>query len=65
MAKPRPEKKREPAEPTVLPMELQVGDRITDENQRDRQLGDTELGRFQAHQREADDRRGGQITWTV
>ncbi len=31
MAKPRPEKKREPAEPTVLPMELQVGDRITDE----------------------------------
>src|SRR5437870_2240507 len=31
MAKPRPEKKREPAEPTVLPTELQVGDRITDE----------------------------------
>ena len=31
MAKPRTEKKREPAEPTVLPMELQVGDRITDE----------------------------------
>jgi hypothetical protein len=31
MAKPRPEKKREPAEPTVLPMELQVGDRMTDE----------------------------------
>ena len=26
----RPSKKREPAEPTVLPMELQVGDRITD-----------------------------------
>jgi hypothetical protein len=33
MAKPRPEKKREPAEPTtkVLPMELQVGDRLADE----------------------------------
>ena len=31
MGKPRPSKKREPAEPTVLPMELQVGDRITDE----------------------------------
>jgi len=31
MAKPRPEKKRNPAEPTILPMELQVGDRMTDE----------------------------------
>jgi len=33
MAKPRPEKKREPAEPTtkVLPMELQIGDRFADE----------------------------------
>jgi hypothetical protein len=33
MPKPRPEKKREPAEPTtkVLPMELQVGDRLADE----------------------------------
>src|SRR2546428_5905562 len=34
MASPRPEKKREPAAPAaskVLPMELQVGDRITDE----------------------------------
>ena len=34
MAKPRPEKKREPAEPTakVLPMELQVGDRLADKS---------------------------------
>jgi len=34
MAKPQPEKKREPAPPgtrRVLPMELQVGDRLTDE----------------------------------
>ena len=34
MAKPRPEKKREPAQPAtrrVLPMELQVGDRFVDE----------------------------------
>ena len=34
MAKPRPEKKREPTAPaanTVLPMELQVGDRLADE----------------------------------
>jgi len=34
MAKPRPEKKREPAQPPtrrVLPMELRVGDRLTDE----------------------------------
>jgi hypothetical protein len=34
MARPRPERKREPTSPAerrVLPMELQVGDRITDE----------------------------------
>jgi hypothetical protein len=32
MAKPRPEKKkREPAERRVLPMELQLGDRLADE----------------------------------
>lgn len=34
MARPRPEKKREPAAPAetrVLPMELQIGDRLTDE----------------------------------
>ena len=34
MARPRPEKKSEPAAPPerrVLPMELQVGDRLTDE----------------------------------
>jgi hypothetical protein len=34
MAKPRPEKKREPTSPgarRVLPMELQVGDRFVDE----------------------------------
>ena len=31
MAKPRSSKKREPGEPTVLPMELRLGDRITDE----------------------------------
>ena len=34
MAKPKPEKKREPAEPGVvkiLPMELHVGDQLTDE----------------------------------
>jgi hypothetical protein len=34
MPRPRPEKKREPALPAehrVLPMELQVGDRLTDE----------------------------------
>lgn len=34
MAKPRPEKKPEPAPPSarrVLPMELQIGDRLTDE----------------------------------
>jgi len=34
MAKPRPEKKREPAPAAtsrVLPMELQIGDRLTDE----------------------------------
>jgi hypothetical protein len=34
MAKPRPEKKREPAQPAtrrVLPMELQIGDRLVDE----------------------------------
>ena len=31
MAKPRSSKKREPAVPTVLPMELQPGDHITDE----------------------------------
>ena len=30
MAKPRSSKKREPAAPTVLPMELQLGDHITD-----------------------------------
>ena len=85
MAKPRSSKKREPGEPTVLPMELQLGDRITDETgewevirppystaggrivharvQRigaARQLGDSKLGRFQAHQRGASDRRGWQ-----
>ncbi len=34
MAKPRPEKKREPEQPAtrrVLPMELQIGDRLIDE----------------------------------
>ena len=34
MARPRPEKKREPgaaADPKILPMELQVGDRLADE----------------------------------
>jgi len=34
MARPRPEKKREPAAPAetrVLPMELQIGARLTDE----------------------------------
>jgi len=34
MAKPRPEKKREPAQPAtrrVLPMELQIGDRLVEE----------------------------------
>ena len=34
MARPRPEKKRKPAAPAetrVLPMELQIGDRLTDE----------------------------------
>jgi hypothetical protein len=34
MAKPRPEKKREPEQPAtrrVLPMELRIGDRLTDE----------------------------------
>jgi len=34
MARPRPEKKREPAVPAetrVLPIELQIGDRLTDE----------------------------------
>ena len=31
MAKPRSSKKREPAAPTVLPMDLQLGDHITDE----------------------------------
>ena len=31
MAKPRSTKKREPAGPTVLPMELQLGDLITDQ----------------------------------
>ncbi len=34
MAKPKPEKKREPAPPAtlrVLPMELQIGDRLADE----------------------------------
>jgi hypothetical protein len=34
VAKPRPEKKREeskPAEQRLLPMELQIGDRLTDE----------------------------------
>jgi hypothetical protein len=34
MARPRPDRKREPTSPAerrVLPMELQVGDRITDE----------------------------------
>jgi hypothetical protein len=30
MAKPRSSKKSEPAAPTVLPMELQLGDHITD-----------------------------------
>lgn len=30
MAKPRSSKKREPAAPTVLPMELQLGDHLTD-----------------------------------
>ncbi len=50
MARPRPEKKREPGaatDPKILRMEL-------------RQLGDTKLGRRQAHQREARARRGGQ-----
>ena len=35
MAKPKPEKKPEPAPPTtrrVLPMDLQIGDRLTDES---------------------------------
>ena len=34
MAQPRPEKKREPAQPAtrrVLPMELRIGDRLVDE----------------------------------
>jgi len=34
MAKPRPEKKRKPEQPTtrrVLPMELRIGDRLIDE----------------------------------
>ena len=34
MAKPRPEKKRKPEQPTtrrVLPMELRIGDRLVDE----------------------------------
>ena len=31
MARPRPEKKSEPAAIKVLPMELQVGDRLADE----------------------------------
>src|SRR5438128_11764166 len=39
--------------------------RARPENERTRQLGDTKLGRVQAHQCEADDRRGGQITWTA
>jgi hypothetical protein len=86
MAGPRPEKKRGPQPPAdikILPMELQVGDRLADdtsdwgipalqhsggkdgtrarpENRRARELGDTKLGRFQPHQREADERRGGQ-----
>src|SRR5207245_6935221 len=86
MATPRPEKKREPAEPTVLPADgassrrphhrrdrrmgshqATVHDgggkdrpRASPENQRARQLGDTKLGRFQAHQRGAGERRRGQ-----
>ena len=34
MSQPRPEKKPEPAKPRVLPMELQVVDRLVDETGR-------------------------------